>query len=150
MTGGVSIPCSSGLLKNRPIPSTPSHSIRVLSLAVPALVEIEPPGQHQVGLFGEAVPVGVGENEFALVVQEDLQGAVVDVAVATDTDPEYIMSQSWTSLRIGDEMMEVEPDFVGATRSRAAPTFSSQDLSFLSFGGVSVAGIEADALVLDG
>ena len=30
--------------KNRPIPTPPSHPIRVLSLAVPTLVKIEPPG----------------------------------------------------------------------------------------------------------
>ena len=40
---------------------------------MPAFVEIEPTGEHQVGLLGEAISVGVGENEFALVVEEDFK-----------------------------------------------------------------------------
>ena len=42
-------------------------------LAMPPLVKIEPPRQHQVGLLGEAVPIGVGEYQFALVVEKDLK-----------------------------------------------------------------------------
>ena len=117
---------------------------------MPALVEIEPSGQHQVGLLGETISVCVGENELALVVQEDLEKAVVDVAVAADADSEHIVSQSRTALRIGDEMVEVEPDFVGTSRRRAAPTLTPKDLSLLGFGGVAVARVEADSLVLDG
>ena len=64
---------STGLLKNGPIPTTPSHLVGIFSFAVPALVEIEPTGQHQVGLLGEAVSIGVGEDKFALVVEEDFQ-----------------------------------------------------------------------------
>ena len=116
---------------------------------MPALVEIEPSGQHQVGLFGEAVSVGVGENEFALVVEEDFQQAVVDVAVTADTNPEHIVGQSWTALRVGDEMVEVEPYLVGTSRCGAAPTFPTQNFSLLSLGGVPVVRVEADILVLD-
>ena len=64
---------STGLLKNGPIPTPPSHPIRIISLPMPTLVKIEPTGQHQVGLLGEAISVGVGENEFALVVEEDFK-----------------------------------------------------------------------------
>ena len=48
---------------------------------MPAFVKIEPSGQHQVGLLGEAISVGVGEDEFILVVQEDFKYAFVDVGV---------------------------------------------------------------------
>ena len=51
---------------------------------------------------------------------------------------------------VGDEVVEVEPDFVRAAGSRAAPSFSPQNLSLLSFGGVPVARIEADSFVLNG
>ena len=101
-------------------------------------------------MLGEAVSVGVGEDEFALVVEEDFQGAVVDVAVAAGADSEYIMSQSRSSVGVGNEMVEVEPDFVRTARSGTAPTFSPEHFSFLSFSGVTVARIEADSLVLDG
>ena len=100
-------------------------------------------------MLGEAVSVGVGEDEFALVVEEDLQRAVVDVAVAAGTDSEYIMSQSRAALGIGNEMVEVEPDFVRTARSGTAPTITPEHLSFLSLSGVSVTRIEADSLVLD-
>ena len=100
-------------------------------------------------MLGEAVSVGVGEDEFALVVEEDLQGAVVDVAVAAGADSEHIMSQSRSSVGVGNEMVEVEPDFVGASRCTAAPTVPPQNFSLLSFGSVSVTRIEADSLVLD-
>ena len=73
----------------------------------------------------------------------------MDVAVAADTDPEHVVSQSRAALGVGNEVVEVEPDFVRTTGSGTAPTLPSQDLSLLSFGGVSVAGIEADSLVLD-
>ena len=49
---------------------------------MPALVEIEPSRQHQIGLLGEAISVRVGKNKFAMVVQEDLKYAVVDIGVA--------------------------------------------------------------------
>ena len=91
---------------------------------MPPLVKIEPPGQHQVGLFGEAISVRVGEHELALVVEEDLQGAVVDVGVTADADPEHIVSQSRTALGVRNEMVEVEPDFVRASGSRAAPALA--------------------------
>ena len=48
---------------------------------MPALVKIEPPGEHQIGLLGEAISVQVGENKFVLVVQEDFKYAFVDVGV---------------------------------------------------------------------
>ena len=64
---------STDLLKNRPIPTSPSHPVGVLLLAMPPLVKIEPPRQHQVGLLGEAVPIGVGEYQFALVVEKDFK-----------------------------------------------------------------------------
>ena len=140
---------STDLLKNRPIPTTPSHPIGILSLAVPAFVEVEPAGQHQVGLLGEAIAVCVGENEFAMVVEEDFERAVVDVAVAAGTNPEHIMSQSRPALGVGNEMVEVEPDFVGTSGSTTAPTVPPQNFSFLSFGSVTVARVEADSLVLD-
>ena len=73
----------------------------------------------------------------------------MDVAVAADADPEHVVSQSRTAIGVGNEMVEVEPDFVGTAGSRTAPSFATEDLSLLSFGGVSVAGIEADSLVLD-
>ena len=100
-------------------------------------------------MFGEAVSVSVGEYEFALIVEEDLQGAVVDVGVAGDTDPEYIVSQCRTALRIGDEMVEVQPDFVRTAGGGTAPSLAAEHFSLLSFGGVSVARIETDFLVLD-
>ena len=74
----------------------------------------------------------------------------MDVAVAAGTNPEYIMSQSRSSVGVGNEMVEVEPDFVRTARSGTAPTFSPEHFSFLSFSGVTVARIEADSLVLDG
>ena len=101
-------------------------------------------------MLGEAVSVGVGEDEFALVVEEDFERAVMDVAVAAGTDSEYIMSQSRAALGIGNEMVEVEPDFVRTARSGTAPTITPEHLSFLSLSGVSVTRIEADSLVLDG
>ena len=101
-------------------------------------------------MLGEAVSVGVGEDEFALVVEEYFERAVVDVAVASGADSEYIMSQSRAALGIGNEMVEVEPDFVRTARSGTAPTITPEHLSFLSFSGVSVTRIEADSLVLDG
>ena len=45
--------------------------------------------------------------------------------------------------------MEVEPDFVRAAGSRAAPSFTTEYFSFLSFGGVSVARIETNSFVSD-
>ena len=73
----------------------------------------------------------------------------MDIAVAANADSEHVVSQSRTALRIGDEMVEVEPDFVGTARGGTTPSISSHDLSLLSFGGVSVTRIEADILVLD-
>ena len=73
----------------------------------------------------------------------------MDVAVAANADPEHIVSQSRTALGIGDEMVEVEPYLVGTSRCGAAPSLSSQDFPLLSFGGVSVARIEADSFVLN-
>ena len=101
-------------------------------------------------MFGEAVSVSVGEHEFALIVEEDLQGAVVDVGMTGNADSEHIVSQSRTALRIGDEMVEVEPDFVRTAGGGTAPSLAAEHFSLLSFGGVSVARIEADSLVLDG
>ena len=84
-----------------------------------------------------------------MFVEEDLQGAFVDVRVADRTDPENILRQCRSALRVGNEVMEVEPDFVRTTRCRAAPTFTTENLSLLSFGGVPIARIEADSLVFD-
>jgi hypothetical protein len=101
-------------------------------------------------LLGEAVSVGVGEDEFALVVEEYFERAVVDVAVASGADSEYIMSQSRSAFRVWYQVVEMEPDLVRTARSGTAPTFSPEHFSFLSFSGVTVARIEADSLVLDG
>ena len=101
-------------------------------------------------MLGEAVSVCVGEDQLAVIIEEDLQGAVVDVAVAAGANSEYIMSQSRAALGIGNEMVEVEPDFVRTARSGTAPTFSPEHFSFLGFSGLTVARIEADSLVLDG
>ena len=101
-------------------------------------------------MLGEAVSVGVGEDEFALVVEEDFQGAVVEVAVAAGADSEYIMSQSRSAFRVWYQVVEMEPDLVRTARSGTAPTITPEHFSFLSFSGVSVTRIEADSLVLDG
>ena len=74
----------------------------------------------------------------------------MDVAVASDADSEHILSQGRTALGVRDEMVEVEPDFVGTSGSTTAPTVPPQNFSFLSFGSVTVARVEADSLVLDG
>ena len=116
---------------------------------MPAFVKIEPTGQHQVGLFGEAIPVRIGEDEFALVVQEDFEYALVDIGVTGRADSDEVLRKSRTSAGVGDEVVKVEPDFVGASGCGAAPAFPSQNLSLLSFGGVSVARIEADSFVVD-
>ena len=100
-------------------------------------------------MLGEAVSVCVGEDQLAVIIEEDLQGAVVDVAVAAGANSEYIMSQSRAALGVGNEVVEVEPDFVRAARSGTAPAITPEHLSFLSFSGVSVARIEADSRVLD-
>ena len=101
-------------------------------------------------MLGEAVSVCVGEDQLALIIEEDLQGAVVDVAVAAGANSEHIMSQGRAALGIGNEMVKVEPDFVGTSRSGTAPTFSPEHFSFLGFSGLTIARIEADSLVLDG
>ncbi len=58
---------------------------------MPPFVEIEPPGQHQVGLLGEAVSFRVGEYKFALVVQEDFEDSVVDVGVTGSADSDEVL-----------------------------------------------------------
>ena len=73
----------------------------------------------------------------------------MDVAVAADTDSEHVVSHSRTALGVGNEVVEVDPDFVRTAGSSTAPTLPSQDLSLLSFGGVPVAGIEADLFVFN-
>ena len=50
---------------------------------------------------------------------------------------------------VWDEMVEVEPDFVRTAGRCTAPALSAQKFAFLGFGGVSVARVEADVLVLD-
>ena len=52
-------------------------------------------------------------------------------------------------MRVRNEMVEVEPEFVRATGRCTAPALSAQKFAFLGFGGVSVARVEADVLVLD-
>ena len=74
----------------------------------------------------------------------------MDVAVASDANSEHILSQGRSSVGVGNEMVEVEPDFVRTARSGTAPTITPEHLSFLSLSGVTVARIEADSLVLDG
>ena len=53
---------------------------------MPSLVEVEPTRQHQVGLFGQRIPVRVGEDELAAFVEEDTERTVVYVSVAGDAD----------------------------------------------------------------
>ena len=85
-----------------------------------------------------------------MFVEEDLQGAFVDVRVTDRTDSEYILGQCRAVLRVRNEVMEVKPDLVRTTRCRTAPPLTTEYLPLLSFGGVSVARIEADSLVFDG
>ena len=116
---------------------------------MPAFVKIKPSGQHQVGLLGEVIPVRVGEDKLALVVQEDSEYAVVDVGMAARADSDEVFRQGRASPGVGNEVVEVEPDLVGATGCGAAPTLATEDLSLLSFGGVPVERIETDSFVFD-
>ena len=70
--------------------------------------------------------------------------------MAADTDSEHVVSHSWTALGVGNEMVEVEPDFVRAAGSGTAPAIPPQNFSLLSLRGIAVTRIEADSLVLDG
>jgi hypothetical protein len=144
------------MLKHRPLTTTPPRLIGVVALPSPSLVEVEPTGQHQVGLFGERIAVRVGKFESPFVVEKDSQRTVVHITVTGDADSEEVVGQRRAPLGIGYEMVKVEPDFVrtagGSTAptSGGYPTLATKNLFLLSLGGVPVVRIEANLLVLNG
>ena len=99
--------------------------VGVFGAALPAYLKVQPVSHFEVDLLIQTIAELIEEEMGAVGLALDDEVAVVNVLVTGGAEADEVLGLGFTAFRERFQMMDVEPNSVGAPRSGAAPAVAA-------------------------